>query len=72
MQPSSLFIVRIWAEPEARGRVAFYASLRAVDTEREVVFTRATDLARYLRTLVPAARRPRAAAATSNTPELTP
>ena len=66
MQPSSLFILRVWAEPGARGRVAFYASLRAVDTEREVVFTRATDLARHLRALVPAAQRPKSSAASTH------
>jgi hypothetical protein len=53
--PSILLVVRIWQQPDRRGRAAFRASVRAVDAERERLFTRAADLTRYLRSVsVPA------------------
>ena len=59
MEPPSLFVVRVWQQQDARGRGAFRASVRAVDAERETVFTRAADLARYLESasLLAASRR---------------
>jgi hypothetical protein len=48
METPSLFVVRVWQQPNPRGRARFRASVRAVDAERETVFTRATELARYL------------------------
>lgn len=47
MLTSTLFIVRIWQRPDRRGRALFRASVRAVDAERERLFTRAADLTRY-------------------------
>ena len=51
MLTSTLYLVRIWQQPDRRGRTSFRASVRAVDAERERLFTRAADLARYLESL---------------------
>ena len=48
MLRSSLFIVRVWRQRDRRGAAAFRASVRAVNAERGRVFTRPSDLARYL------------------------
>jgi hypothetical protein len=53
MDTSTLLLVRVWQQPDERGRAAFRASVRAVDAEGERLFTRATDLARYLRSVSP-------------------
>ena len=55
---STLFIVRIWQQPDRRGRALFRASVRAVDDERERLFTRASALARYFETLHAPGRKP--------------
>jgi hypothetical protein len=47
MDPSTLFMVRVWRQPQ-RGRSVFRASVRAVDAEHEQVFTRPSELAHYL------------------------
>ena len=47
MDPSTLFMVRVWRQP-LRGRSVFRASVRAVDAEHERLFTRPADLAHYL------------------------
>lgn len=47
MDPSTLFVVRVWRQPH-RGRSVFRASVRAVDVEQERLFTRPADLAHYL------------------------
>ena len=47
MDPSTLYMVRVWRQPQ-RGRTVFRASVRAVDAEHERVFTRPADLAHYL------------------------
>jgi hypothetical protein len=47
MDPSTLFIVRVWRQLRS-GRTVFRASVRAVDAEHERVFTRPADLAHYL------------------------
>ena len=47
METSTLFVVRVWRQPQ-RGRTAFRASVRAVDVEQERVFTRPAELARFL------------------------
>ena len=49
MTTSTLLVVRVWQQPDRRGRAMFRASVRPVDAEGERLFTRATDLARYLR-----------------------
>jgi hypothetical protein len=48
MLRSSLFIVRVWRQRDRRGANAFRASVRAVNAERGRVFTRPSDLTRYL------------------------
>lgn len=48
MVASTLFLVRIWRQPDRPGRGSFHASVRAVDAEREALFTRPADLVRYL------------------------
>ena len=53
MLRSSLFIVRVWRQRDRRGATAFRASVRAVNAERGRVFTRPSDLARYLLRLCP-------------------
>lgn len=47
MDPSTLFMVRVWRQQQ-RGRSVFRASVRAVDAEHERVFTRPADLAHDL------------------------
>jgi len=51
MDTSTLLVVRVWQQTDRRGRAAFRASVRPVDGEAERLFTRATDLARYLRSV---------------------
>jgi len=48
MLASTLYLVRVWQQADRDGRPAFRASVRAVDAERETLFTRPADLARYL------------------------
>jgi hypothetical protein len=48
METSTLFVVRVWQQPERCGRDAFRATVRAIDAEQERLFTRATELARFL------------------------
>ena len=48
MLRSSLFIVRVWRQRDRRGAAAFRASVRAVNAERGRMFTRPSELARYL------------------------
>jgi hypothetical protein len=47
MEASTLFVVRVWRQVQ-RGHSAFRASVRAVDVEQELLFTRSAALARYL------------------------
>ena len=47
MECSTLFVVRVWRQID-RGRSTFRASARAVDAEQEHLFTRPTELARFL------------------------
>lgn len=48
MSRANLFVVRIWRQRDRGGAAAFRASVRAVNAERGRVFTRPTDVARYL------------------------
>jgi hypothetical protein len=48
MRSSVLFIVWVWQQPDRRGRERFQASVRAVDAEDALVFTRAVDVTRFL------------------------
>ena len=67
MEASTLFVVRVWQQPQ-RGRLAFRASVRAVDVEQERVFTRPAELARFLEQAGRAAPAMQATAPQGNTP----
>jgi hypothetical protein len=57
METSTLFVVRVWQQPEHRGRDTFRATVRAVDAEQERLFTRAAELARFLERMSVAPRK---------------